>query len=373
MPPQTDRTLRENAIRRVSTAAGQVTGQMGKWLLLEFSRKDNLPTLRFLVSPDDTAQATISKRKDGTLSYRLRDGSHQDNVMDDHQDLYKDLVRHVASMIIQTALSNGPASKQETLRGLADPKSRDDVHHTIMDIAQYRTARMCSAAIMPAGPRESRIEEFPTLPRRLIRTHFVDRNILKTADRIRRDSVQAYNFTVININTIRRAQMREPHTADYFLRHALPWEKVNRNRPERISETQYEEILQEKLGLNAGERKYLEAAAALHEGERYSLYEDKATPGIRKFCQDMAGAGISPKTAAVIAGRGGNYYKELTKRPGEPGRALLNMLALYDGHRKEGEHAAAMAEAMHKMAREQRAGRIWEPRTWEECQEATTE
>ena len=74
MPPRTNRTLRENATSRVATAADQVIRKMGKWLLLEFSRKDNLPTLRFLVGPDDTAQATISRRKDGTLSYRLREG-----------------------------------------------------------------------------------------------------------------------------------------------------------------------------------------------------------------------------------------------------------------------------------------------------------
>ena len=241
MPPRIDRSIEGNAISRLQEAADQVSRQMGKWLLIEFSRKDKLPTLRFLVSPDNIAQATISRRKDGTLSYRLRDGSRQDNVMDDHQVLVEVLVRYVASMIVQTALENGPDSRRETLRELADPKSREEVYQEIRDKAQSRTARMCSTAIMPSGPRESHIGEFPTLPRRFIKTHFVDKDTLETADRIRPDNVQAYNFTLVNMDTIRRAQMREPHTADYFLRHALPWEKVDRDPPARLSETQYED------------------------------------------------------------------------------------------------------------------------------------
>ena len=238
---------------------------------------------------------------------------------------------------------------------------------------------MCETAIMPSGHRESRIDEFPTLPRRLIRTHFVDKNIMITANRIRENSVRAYNFTVVNSDTIRRALTREPQTADYFLSHALPWEKVDRSRPARISQAQYEEILQDKLGLNAGERKYLEAAARLYQEEIYSRYDDKTTPGIRKFCQDMADAGVSPGTAAAVASRGRSAYKELSNSPGGTGAAFRAMLALYDTHQGarqnapwlEREAAAeVMVKAMRKIAIGRLFGTTWEPRTWKECEKA---
>ena len=371
MPPEVSPELRRDVAGHLSRAANQVRQDLGRWPLFEFSRKDGLPTLRFLVAPDGSAQAALSRRKNGTISNTLRGGRRHDDLFDVHEDLYWELVKLFEARTLAGALSSGTRAKSDLLQALADPETRKFLKGELEDMARWRVADMCRSAVMPSGYRDSRIDEFPTLPRRLIRTHFLDKDTVETADLISPGSAWAYNFAVVNRRTLEDLRREEKHTFQLFLTHVVPGKKDLPPSVPRLSREDVEEMLLETLKISGEERKHLNAAARAHGGRRDQ--EERVHLRVRGFCRAMREAGISPETADR-----GSAFCQLAHSPlggpdGAPREEMMRTLLLYDEHRGEEGAENALWGTVMAMEREWRKGPGWAPATWEDCLEARYE
>ena len=371
MPPEVSPKLRRDVAGHLSRAADQVRQEMGRWALFEFSRKDGLPTLRFLVAPDGSAQATLCRRKNGTISNTLRGGKRHDDLLDVHEDLYWELVKLFETRTLAEALSSGTWAKSDLLQALADPETKKFLKGELEDTALGRVGDMCRNAVMPSGYRDSRIDEFPTLPRRLIKAHFLDKDTVATADLISSGSAWAYNFAVVNRRVLENLRREEKHTFRLFLTHVVPGKRGLPITAGRLSREDVEKMLVEALEISGEERQYLNSGARGH-GYRQEGGEN-AHRKAGGFCRAMRGAGISPEAADR-----GSAFCQLAHSPlggqdGAPREEMMRTLLLYDEHRGEAGAENALWHTLTRMEMEWRQSPRWEPRTWEECLEARYE
>ena len=363
MPPSLSCKLMRDIEDILRVATNSVADETGRWLLLEFTRTNGLPTLRFLVDPGGRAHATLSLRKDRTLSYKLRDGSHQDSLLEDHHLLYRDLKDHLAYRIAQKALNQSPWSKTTMFQALSHKQSRESLSSSLDDRTNHLAERLCCTAIMPSGHRECHISDFPTLPRRLIRTHFINQEILEISNRIQYQSVCAYNFAARNLTLINDIKRQEYHTMQYLLRH-LPLD-LYRPRPRTLTRRHVEQVIQDQLHLDQDERSLLNPAAWIHDLGYYP-HKDNQTR-IRNFCTHHAQAGIDRQTAETSAVYASATHRYLSE-DGVPQPRWLHVLKLFQQNRDDPDASQVLyllAERMHYNRPDQPP---CAPRDWPQCQ-----
>ena len=346
----------------LDTATQSVARETGQWLLLAFSRTNGLPTLRFFVDPQGRAHATLSRRRDGTLSYRLRDGAHHDSLLDDHQELYQDLKDHLASRIAQRALEQSPRSRTTVLQALHRKQSRESIARFLDDKADRLAQNHCSTVIMPSGPRNAHIADFPSLPRRLVRTHFINQEIHDLSKHLRRESVRAYNFVARNFQLLVDLQRQEPQTMTYLLRHLPP--EIYQPRPRTLTPQQVEQVIQDQLQLTPDERPLLNSAARVHD-QGYRPGTDTRNR-IRNFCTHLARAGIDRQTAETTASYAGSAHRKLSD-DGVPQPRWLHVLTLFHQHRDQPDAPSTLQGVTDKMEYPRRNQSTCTPRTWDEC------
>ena len=311
-----ERLLKENISPKVKRTLGQHK-------ILEFQRTRGLSVLKLLPGTKTPPVFTIRLRRDGTIS--APSGQRRRQILLEGGTDLSAFTGRVRAAVVRTAMDH-PETGDVILR-MAAYNQKDLIRTAVDRTVTNLVNSILTTAVTPAGERRTSPRNLTTLWNRLVRTHFLDPQVLRSAPEFHNHKISAdsHNLILRNI-TPATSETSSPEFKtlfNYFLHH---FAQHDPGRPLKGVE-ELNQLMGQLLNIPPEHQPYLHPITS----KRW-VHEQRSQQAVSAACQAMAEAGIPPDDETLLEMARMDHLAILEKGPGA-WRQWTSAIRTYAGDR----------------------------------------
>ena len=205
--------------------------------MIEYTKEYGLPTIRFLTNRSGQARITLKKRPGGYLW--TPPNQLDDPILKDKYHNIRDIAADMRTAVAKAALDHAPT--RNTITHMTAHGHQKEVTNILTTTANTVTQKVLQYSMTPSGRREIRPRLINGAWNRILRNHFLNRQVTETAENLRIIlTVRTHNLILRNIDLLTSSpEIEETRQIFRYLitkfKHTIPTAQIK--DPEQLKTT----------------------------------------------------------------------------------------------------------------------------------------